>query len=91
MHLINENFRHFLTRFLAKYVFPSDQQDYEKTLAFFHDEDNQVRYRKLKAEIKRKMRERDDYKLFYYEDPYAKYIRVNQEDAVKARAVWGVR
>ncbi|XP_049767156.1 NADH dehydrogenase [ubiquinone] 1 beta subcomplex subunit 5, mitochondrial [Schistocerca cancellata] len=74
-----EYFRHPITRFLARYLFPNPQQEYEKFLHYSYEEDEKAKIRKLEKEIKAKMAERSDYQAYYYRPAIAKYHRISKE------------
>ncbi|KAJ8921621.1 hypothetical protein NQ315_010530 [Exocentrus adspersus] len=76
-----EYYRHPVTRFIARYIFNSPQQDYEKYLAFIFMEDERRKLRKLTKEVKRKIAERNDYQAYFYRPVLAKYHRVSREAA----------
>ncbi|CAD6217163.1 GSCOCG00004701001-RA-CDS [Cotesia congregata] len=71
-----EYYRHPISRWLARYVFPSDQQEYEKQMFFIWEEQEKQKLRKLENKIHNLMNERIDYQYYYYE-PYtnAQYVR----------------
>ncbi|XP_057321901.1 NADH dehydrogenase [ubiquinone] 1 beta subcomplex subunit 5, mitochondrial [Microplitis mediator] len=71
-----EYYRHPISRWLARYVFPSDQMEYEKYMHFIWAEQEVSKLRELEQRVLDLMRDRVDYQYYYYE-PYtnAKYVR----------------
>ncbi|KAK0078165.1 hypothetical protein PV325_002919 [Microctonus aethiopoides] len=71
-----EYHKHPITRFLARYVFRSDQMEYEKYLHFIWTQQELIKCRELEAKVKSLMSDRLDYQAYYYQ-PFtnAKYIR----------------
>lgn len=76
-----EYFRHPITRFIARYIYPNPQQEYEKFLHYTFEEEEKAKIRKLEKEIKAKMAERNDYQAYYYRPAIAKYHRISREAA----------
>ncbi|XP_066997029.2 NADH dehydrogenase [ubiquinone] 1 beta subcomplex subunit 5, mitochondrial isoform X2 [Anabrus simplex] len=74
-----EYHRHPITRFLARYVFPSPQQEYEKLMHYTFEEDEKAKIRLLERKIREKMAERNDYQAYYYRPVMAKYVRISKE------------
>ncbi|XP_030386411.1 NADH dehydrogenase [ubiquinone] 1 beta subcomplex subunit 5, mitochondrial [Scaptodrosophila lebanonensis] len=81
--------RHPISRFIARYMFSSQQQDYEKALHFMYEENEKAQIRKLEEEIRRKMSERNDYQAYYYRPIMAKYHRISKEAADELEALHG--
>ncbi|KAF2884901.1 hypothetical protein ILUMI_21272 [Ignelater luminosus] len=74
-----EYYRHPITRFLARYVISSPQQNYEKYLHHIFEEDEKAKLRKLERQVREKMAERNDYQAYYYRPVLAKYHRISRE------------
>lgn len=68
-----EYYKHPVTRFLARYVYPSPQEDYEKFLHFLYEEDEKRKMRKVNQQVLEKMKTRSDYQAFYYRPITSKY------------------
>lgn len=73
--------QHPVSRFLARYVYPSPQQEYEKMLHVLQEETERMALRKLEKQVREKMAERQDYQSYYYRPAIAKYVRVSKETA----------
>lgn len=76
-----EYYRHPITRFIARYMLNSPQQDYEKYLHHIFEEEERRRLRRLENQIKEKIKERHDYQAYYYRPVLAKYHRLSKEAA----------
>ncbi len=55
-----------MKRWTAKYIHPVPEQGYECTLHEMYMESNRVKMRKLEAKVRELMKERQDYKSWYY-------------------------
>ncbi|KAG4077420.1 hypothetical protein HA402_002847 [Bradysia odoriphaga] len=84
-----EYHRHPISRFLARYVYPSPQQDYEKYLHFVAEEKERMMLRKIEEEIKDKMALRHDYQSYYYKPAIGKYHRISKEQKEKMDEIEG--
>lgn len=71
--------RHPITRFIARYIHQSPQEDYEKFMHFLDEEQQKIKLRKLEKEIVKKMAERHDYQAYYYKPMVNKYLRINKQ------------
>jgi len=76
-----EYHKHPISRFLARYLYPSPQQEYEKALHYLYEENEKSQLRNLEKEIRTKMAERNDYQAYYYRPAIAKYHRISKESA----------
>ncbi|XP_022822653.1 NADH dehydrogenase [ubiquinone] 1 beta subcomplex subunit 5, mitochondrial [Spodoptera litura] len=74
-----EYHRHPITRFIARYIHQSPQEDYEKFLHFLDEEKQKQKIRKLEKEIVKKMAENHDYQAYYYKPMVNKYLRINKK------------
>lgn len=74
---------------MARYIYASPQQDYEKFCHMMAEEDDKVAVRKLEADIREKMSERRDYQAYYYRPGVAKYHRVAKQAADDMEALEG--
>lgn len=68
-----EYHKHPITRFMARYIFNSPQQEYEKFLHVVYEESEKQKLRQLEKDVKAKMAERNDYQAYYYKPTTAKY------------------
>ncbi|XP_055376881.1 NADH dehydrogenase [ubiquinone] 1 beta subcomplex subunit 5, mitochondrial [Condylostylus longicornis] len=84
-----EYHKHPISRFLAQYVYPSPQQEYEKMCHFLYEENEKAQLRKLEAQIKEKMASRNDYQAYYYRPAIAKYHRISKEAADYLESIRG--
>lgn len=82
-------FQHPITRFMARYIYPSPQQEYEKMLHNIWEEQEKMGVRKLEKQIREKMAERNDYQAYYYKPATAKYHRVAKQAANELEALEG--
>uniref|UniRef100_A0A6M2E217 NADH dehydrogenase [ubiquinone] 1 beta subcomplex subunit 5, mitochondrial n=1 Tax=Xenopsylla cheopis TaxID=163159 RepID=A0A6M2E217_XENCH len=76
-----EYHRHPITRFIARYIHPSPQQEYEKYMHLLYEENEKKQLRILTEQINNKMYQRQDYYGSYYQPVTAKYIRISKEYA----------
>ncbi|XP_055913211.1 NADH dehydrogenase [ubiquinone] 1 beta subcomplex subunit 5, mitochondrial [Eupeodes corollae] len=76
-----ETQKHPISRFIARYIFPSPQQEYEKMCHHLYEENEKAQIRELEKRVRAKMSERNDYKAYYYRPAIAKYHRISKEAA----------
>ncbi|XP_063985563.1 NADH dehydrogenase [ubiquinone] 1 beta subcomplex subunit 5, mitochondrial [Diachasmimorpha longicaudata] len=71
-----EYYRSPITRFLQRYVFTTDQKEYEKYCHFLWTEQEVIKCRELESKVKALIKDRKDYQAYYYL-PYtsATYMR----------------
>lgn len=74
---------------MARYVYASPQEDYEKMCHMLYEEQEKMAVRKLEAEIREKMAERNDFQAYYYRPVTAKYHRVAKQAADELEALEG--
>ncbi|XP_044741811.1 NADH dehydrogenase [ubiquinone] 1 beta subcomplex subunit 5, mitochondrial-like [Chrysoperla carnea] len=84
-----EYHKHPITRFLARYVFPNPQQEYEKLMHLLYEEHETALIRKLEKDVRAKMAERNDYQAYYYRPGIAKYHRASREAADYLKSIRG--
>ncbi|XP_068207264.1 NADH dehydrogenase [ubiquinone] 1 beta subcomplex subunit 5, mitochondrial [Palaemon carinicauda] len=83
-----EYYPHPITRFLARYVITSHQQDYEKYLHFMFEENEKKQMRLLEKKVEAVMAERGDSQSYYYRPvltKYHKWVREEYEKTVESR------
>nr|CAG4641271.1 EOG090X0FIE [Eulimnadia texana] len=82
-----EYYSHPITRFIARNLTRSYQQEYEMLLHGVYEEDYKSRLRALEKKVKAKMGERGDYQAYYYQPITGHYTRyVGQQMADIARS-----
>lgn len=81
--------QHPVSRFLARYLYPSPQQEYEKWLHVLQEEQDRIALRKLEQQVRDKMAERHDYQSYYYRPASAKYARISKEQAEYLQSIQG--
>ncbi|EDV96255.1 NADH dehydrogenase [ubiquinone] 1 beta subcomplex subunit 5, mitochondrial [Drosophila grimshawi] len=81
--------KHPVSRFIARYMLNSQQQEYEKACHNLFEENEKAQIRLLEENIRRKMSERNDYQAYYYRPTVAKYHRVSKEAADELEALRG--
>ncbi|CAH0725590.1 unnamed protein product, partial [Brenthis ino] len=74
-----EYHRHPITRFIARYIHNSPQQEYEKFMHYIDEEAQKGKLRGLEKEVQKKMAERQDYQAYYYRPMVNKYLRINKK------------
>ncbi|XP_029050624.1 NADH dehydrogenase [ubiquinone] 1 beta subcomplex subunit 5, mitochondrial [Osmia bicornis bicornis] len=71
-----EYYRSPITRFLARYVFPNPQQEYEKYLAYLDIAEAKKRLRWLEIQFVENIRSHQDYPIYSYQRSMkSKYIK----------------
>ncbi|EDW17844.1 NADH dehydrogenase [ubiquinone] 1 beta subcomplex subunit 5, mitochondrial [Drosophila mojavensis] len=78
-----------ISRFIARYILTSQQQEYEKALHNIFEENEKAQIRLLEEKIRKKMSERNDYQAYYYRPSVAKYHRISKEAADELEALRG--
>lgn len=84
-----EYHRHPISRFIARYIYTSPQQEYEKMCHYIFEEQEKIKLRKLEAQIRSVMAENQDYQAYYYKPATAKYHRVYKQVAEELEALRG--
>ncbi|KAL5235711.1 hypothetical protein ACI65C_003121 [Semiaphis heraclei] len=74
-----EYYQHPITRWMARYIYPSPQQQYEKYLHTLYEEDEKFKVRMVANKINEMMKDRSDYKSFYYRPISANHHRIAKE------------
>lgn len=74
---------------MARYVYASPQQDYEKMCHLLSEEMELMALRKLEQQIKEKMSERHDFQAYYYRPALAKYHRVAKKASEDLETIEG--
>lgn len=74
-----EYYKHPITRWMARYVYPSPQEQYEKYLHKLYEEDEKFKVRMVAKKINNMMKDKSDYKSFYYRPISANLYRVSKE------------
>lgn len=74
---------------MARYIYASPQQQYEKMCHMVHEEQEKMAIRKLEKEIREKMSTRNDFQAYYYRPGIAKYHRVAKQAADELEALEG--
>ncbi|XP_038222314.1 NADH dehydrogenase [ubiquinone] 1 beta subcomplex subunit 5, mitochondrial [Zerene cesonia] len=74
-----EYHRHPITRFIARYIHNSPQQEYEKFMHYIDEEAQKMKLRQLEKDVMKKMAERQDYQAYYYRPMVNKYLRINKQ------------
>lgn len=78
-----------MSRFLARYVYSSPQQEYEKYLHFIAEEKERMMLRAIENEVKDKMGQRNDYQAYYYKPAIGKYHRISKEQVEFMKRIEG--
>jgi len=74
----HEYFKHPITRFIARYCCTSHQEDYERNLHYFWEEDEKRKMRLLADRVEELMAHRGDYPNYYVRPTImGKYFRSN--------------
>lgn len=74
---------------MARYIYPSLQQDYEKRMHCLYIEDQKVQLRHLEDKVMKLIRERRDYEAWYYRPVTAKNVRISKEATEYLESIWG--
>ncbi|XP_014270976.1 NADH dehydrogenase [ubiquinone] 1 beta subcomplex subunit 5, mitochondrial [Halyomorpha halys] len=84
-----EYYKHPITRFLARYVYSSHQEAYEKNLHRLYEEDEKMKMRKLQEKILDLMDKNKDYQSYYYIPVDGKYHRIVRKEAEEIAEIGG--
>jgi len=84
-----EYYQHPITRWMARYIYASPQQQYEKYLHSLYEEDEKFKIRMVANKINDMMKEKSDYKSFYYRPISANLYRVSKERMDKSEETEG--
>lgn len=84
-----EYHKHPISRFLARYIYPSPQQEYEKMMHNLYEENEKAQIKGVEQKVRAKMSERNDYQAYYYRPAIAKYHRVSKEAADYLESIRG--
>ncbi|XP_011859946.1 PREDICTED: NADH dehydrogenase [ubiquinone] 1 beta subcomplex subunit 5, mitochondrial [Vollenhovia emeryi] len=83
-----EYLQHPIKRFLQRYIFPSQQQEYEKFLHHMYHENQLRKVRKLEYQVNMAMGTRRDYRSQYFKEFYgSKYLYAYRETIDKRVAL----
>lgn len=74
---------------MARWIFPTPQQDYEKHLHILYIENEKRQLRYLEEKIKNLIRERRDYEAYYYRPVSAKNLRISKAAKDYLETLWG--
>lgn len=74
---------------MARYMFPTPQQDYEKHLHILYIENEKRQIRYLEEKIKNLIRDRRDYEAYYYRPVSAKHLRISKAAKDYLETMWG--
>jgi NADH dehydrogenase (ubiquinone) 1 beta subcomplex subunit 5 len=74
---------------MARYIYNSPQQEYEKFCHVMAEEDEKVLLKQLERKIRDKMADRRDFQAYYYRPGIAKYHRVAKKAADEMESVEG--
>ncbi|XP_042232493.1 NADH dehydrogenase [ubiquinone] 1 beta subcomplex subunit 5, mitochondrial-like [Homarus americanus] len=80
-----EYYSHPISRFFARYLTPSHQQDYEKYLHFMYEENEKKQMRLIEKKVREVMAERGDSQAFYYRPILTKYHRMVRDEYEKLK------
>lgn len=70
-----EYYRHPITRFIARYMIPSIQEDYERYLHRLYEDEEKVNMNILEKQVLEVMASKKDYKLFWHRPVTTKYLK----------------
>lgn len=74
---------------MARWIFATPQQDYEKHLHMIYVENEKRQLRFLEDKVKDLIRVRRDYEAYYYRPVTAKNLRISKEAADYLTTIWG--
>ncbi|XP_059612997.1 NADH dehydrogenase [ubiquinone] 1 beta subcomplex subunit 5, mitochondrial [Phlebotomus argentipes] len=81
--------RHPITRFIARYIRSTPQQEYEKYCHHIYEENEKRQLRLLETRVKELMRDRNDYQAYYYRAVMAKYYRTARKASKDLEETYG--
>lgn len=82
-------FQHPISRFIARYIHASPQQEYEKMCHFIHEEAERMKLREIESRVKELIGNRRDYQAYYYKGVTAKYHRIAHQTAKELESIYG--
>lgn len=86
-----EYYKHPISRFIARYLTTSYQQDYERNLFYIKEESEKQRMRRLAKRVDQLMQERGDYPNYnVHPIIVGKYMRAGKEESDMIREARGV-
>ncbi|XP_024944408.1 NADH dehydrogenase [ubiquinone] 1 beta subcomplex subunit 5, mitochondrial isoform X2 [Cephus cinctus] len=76
--------RHPISRFIARYIYPNPQKEYEKYMQYVYVQSELAKLRKLYADVKKAINQHADHEGVYYYSYPAKYHRAarHMEDTI---------
>lgn len=74
---------------MARYMYSSPQQEYEKLCHAIWEEEEKMKIRRLEKQIRDKMAERNDIQSYYYRPGIAKYHRQAKEQGEYIKSIEG--
>lgn len=84
-----DRFQHPISRFMARYVFPTPQQDYEKRMHVIYVDHEKRQLLFLEEKIQKLIKKRRDYEAYYYRPVSAKDFRLSKEAISYLQSIWG--
>lgn len=74
---------------MARYMYAPPQQNYEINMhSMFYQQEKKL-LRLLERDVFHKIKERKDYKAYYYVPVTAKYLRVSKDSMEEIERFWG--
>lgn len=74
---------------MARYMFQSPQQDYEKRMHVIYINHEKRMLGFLEDKVKKLIKQRRDYEAFYYRPVSAKDFRLSKEASTYLQSLWG--
>lgn len=74
---------------MARYIFQTPQQDYEKYLHVLYVENETRQLRFLEAKVQNLIKKRRDYEAYYYRPVTAKNLRISKDASDYLETLWG--
>lgn len=74
---------------MARYIYPTPQQEYEKHLHVIYVENEKRQLRFLEERVKELIRQRRDYEAYWYHPVTAKNLRISRDATNYLQTLWG--
>lgn len=74
---------------MARYIYMTPQQDYEKHLHVIYVENEKRQLRFLEERVRELIRQRRDYEAYWYHPVTAKNLRISKDATNYLQSIWG--
>lgn len=82
-------FQHPISRFMARWILTTPQQDYEKHLHVLYIDQQKRELKYLEEKVENLIKQRRDYEAYYYRPVSAKHLRISKQAENYLSTIWG--